>query len=151
MDKALGAPYIDLSYKLHGPKMNDTSQSIRVLVADDDDLLLKLLEHKLAQQGYSVTCVEDGEHALEAARAEKPDLIVLDGMMPGMDGFDVLRNLKEGDDTRHIPVVMLTGRTMERDIVSGLNLGAEEYLVKPFMPEELIVRIKRLINSKVRT
>ena len=130
--------------------MNDASQSIRVLVADDDDLLLKLLEHKLTQQGYAVTCVEDGEHALETARAEKPDLIVRDGMMPGMDGFDVLRNLKEGDDTRHIPVVMLTARTMERDIVSGLTLGAEEYLVKPFMPEELAVRIKRLIDAKVQ-
>ncbi|MBL6933117.1 MAG: response regulator [Rhodospirillales bacterium] len=130
--------------------MTDNAQSIRVLVAEDDDLLLQLLEHKLIQQGYAVTCVEDGEHALDAARADKPDLIVLDGMMPGMDGFDVLRNLKEGDDTRDIPVVMLTARVMERDIVNGLTLGAEEYLVKPFMPEELVVRIKRLIDSKVR-
>jgi DNA-binding response OmpR family regulator len=130
--------------------MSHNAQAVRVLVADDDDLLLQLLEHKLTQQGYVVTCVEDGEHALDAARADKPDLIVLDGMMPGMDGFDVLRNLKEGDDTCDIPVVMLTGRVMERDIVNGLTLGAEEYLVKPFMPEELIVRIKRLIDSKVR-
>lgn len=130
--------------------MTDNMQSIRVLVADDDELLLKLLEHKLLQQGYHVTCVKDGEHALQAARAEQPDLVVLDGMMPGMDGIDVLRHLKEGDDTRQIPVVMLTARNMERDIVNGLTLGAEEYLVKPFMPEELIVRIKRLIDSNVR-
>ena len=129
--------------------MTNNSRTIRVLVADDDDLLLQLLEHKLTQQGYTVICVEDGEHALEMARAEIPDLIVLDGMMPGMDGFDVLRNLKEGDDTRDIPVVMLTARNMERDIVSGLTLGAEEYLVKPFMPEELVVRIKRLVDTKV--
>ena len=124
--------------------MSDTN----ILIADDDELLLKLLEHKLTQQGYSVICVEDGEVALGAAKLEQPDLIVLDGMMPGMDGFDVLRNLKEDAATRDIPVVMLTARNMERDIVRGLTLGAEEYLVKPFMPEELVVRIKRLIDSK---
>ena len=131
--------------------MAEHDQSIRVLVADDDELLLKLLEYKLMQQGYAVTCAQDGERALEIARAQKPDLIVLDGMMPGMDGLDVLRNLKEDENTRDIPIVMLTARNKEQDIVGGLNLGADEYLVKPFMPEELAVRIKRLVEAKVRS
>lgn len=131
--------------------MADQDQSIRVLVADDDDLLLKLLDYKLTQQGYDVTCVQDGEQALKVARDQKPDLIVLDGMMPGMDGLDVLRNLKDAEETRDIPIVMLTARNKERDIVGGLNLGADEYLVKPFMPEELTIRIKRLVKLKVRS
>lgn len=126
--------------------MADTSHS--VLIADDDELLVQLLEHKLRQQGYQVTSVGDGEAALDKAAAIKPDLIVLDGMMPGLDGFEVLRRLKENVETRHIPVVMLTARRMERDIVAALDLGAEEYIVKPFLPDELITRINRQIRDK---
>lgn len=126
--------------------MADTSHS--VLIADDDELLVQLLEHKLRQQGYQVTSVGDGEAALDKATAIKPDLIVLDGMMPGLDGFEVLRRLKENVETRHIPVVMLTARRMERDIVAGLDLGAEEYIVKPFLPAELITRVNRQIRGK---
>lgn len=126
--------------------MADTSHS--VLIADDDELLVQLLEHKLRQQGYQVTSVGDGEAALDKAAAIKPDLIVLDGMMPGLDGFEVLRRLKENVETRHIPVVMLTARRMERDIVAGLDLGAEEYIVKPFLPAELITRVNRQIRGK---
>lgn len=126
--------------------MADTSHS--VLIADDDELLVQLLEHKLRQQGYQVTSVGDGEAALDKVAAIKPDLIVLDGMMPGLDGFEVLRRLKENVETRHIPVVMLTARRMERDIVAALDLGAEEYIVKPFLPDELITRINRQIRDK---
>lgn len=119
-----------------------------VLVADDDELLVQLLTHKLTQAGLSVRSVGDGEEALEAVAEDPPDLIVLDGMMPGLDGFEVLRRLKESEDYRHIPVVMLTARKLESEIVSGLSLGADEYLIKPFMPEELIVRINRLLAQR---
>ena len=78
------------------------------------------------------------------------DLVILDGMMPGLDGFEVLRRLKENEITRSLPVVLLTARKMESDIVSGLTLGADEYVVKPFMPEELIARIRRLLGPRCR-
>ncbi len=126
--------------------MTDATYSI--LIADDDELLVKLLEHKLGQEGYQVTSVGNGEEALDKVAANKPDLIVLDGMMPGLDGFEVLRRLKENEETRDTPVVMLTARGMERDIVAGLDLGAEEYIVKPFLPAELITRVNRLIRDK---
>ncbi len=118
------------------------------MIADDDDLLVQLLEHKLAQNGLDVVSVGDGEAALETARDIMPDLIVLDGMMPGVDGFEVLRQLKESERTKDIIIVMLTARRQESEVVSGLSLGADEYLVKPFMPEELLARIGRLLESR---
>jgi len=118
----------------------------RVLIADDDELLVRLLEHKLTQAGLQVICVADGESALERALSDSPDLIVLDAMMPGPDGFQVLQRLKDSEDTKDIPVVMLTARKMESDIVSGLALGADDYIVKPFMPEEVLARLRRLLG-----
>ena len=118
------------------------------MIADDDDLLVQLLEHKLVQNGLDVISVGDGEAALETARDVMPDLIVLDGMMPGVDGFEVLRQLKESERTKDIIIVMLTARRQESEVVSGLSLGADEYLVKPFMPEELLVRIGRLLEAR---
>lgn len=116
-----------------------------VLIADDDSLLIKLLEFKFERKGYQATCVEDGVAALEYARTVPPDVIVLDGMMPGMDGFEVLRQLKELPETRDIPVIMLTARKQEKDVVTGLSLGATDYLVKPFSPDELIIRVEKTI------
>lgn len=126
--------------------MSDSKKTRKVVVADDDELLLRLLEYKLLQLGLDVITCGDGESALRATREECPDLVVLDGMMPGMDGFEVLRELKEDESTRAIPVVMLTARSLEKDVVTGLTLGADEYLVKPFNPEEFIVRIQRLLR-----
>ena len=130
--------------------MSENDQPVRIFVAEDDELLVMLLEQKLTQLSYVVSCFGDGKQALDAIHMEKPDLVVLDGMLPGMDGFEVLKTLKENEGTSEIPVVMLTARGMERDIVSGLKLGAEEYIVKPFMPEELSARIKRLVDTKVK-
>jgi len=126
--------------------MNETLSPCRVLIADDDELLVRLLEHKLTQAGLQVICVADGESALERALSDSPDLIVLDAMMPGPDGFQVLQRLKDSEDTKDIPVVMLTARKMESDIVSGLALGADDYIVKPFMPEEVLARLRRLLG-----
>ncbi len=117
-----------------------------VLIADDDPLLVQLLEYKLSNRGFRAISVGDGDAALAMAQKERPDLIVLDGMMPGLDGFEVLRRLKESPETEGIPVVMLTGRKQEKDVVNGLSLGAEDYLIKPFSPEELITRIEKALE-----
>ena len=120
----------------------------RILIADDDPLLRTLIEHKLAASGHEVVIAADGSEALEAAAREQPDVIVLDAMMPVRDGLDVLRTLKADPALRAIPVVMLTARRREDDIVGALRLGAADYITKPFMPEELVARIDRLLTTR---
>jgi DNA-binding response OmpR family regulator len=116
----------------------------RVLIADDDPLLRAILEHKLTGAGYEVQAVEDGRAALEVARTRTPSVIVLDGMMPVLDGFEVLRRLKDDPDLAAICVVMLTALKRQDDVVSALKLGAADYLPKPFNPDELVARLQRL-------
>ena len=120
----------------------------KILIADDDPLLRTLIEHKLAASGHEVVIAADGSEALEAAAREQPDAIVLDAMMPVRDGLDVLRTLKADPALRAIPVVMLTARRREDDIVGALRLGAADYITKPFMPEELVARIDRLLATR---
>ncbi len=117
----------------------------RILIADDDELMVRLLSHKLSQKGLQVIAASDGESALAFVRAELPDIVILDGMMPGMDGVEVLKRLKKDSATRHIPVLLLSARKMEADVVAGLEYGAEDYMVKPFMPEELWARIRKIL------
>lgn len=119
----------------------------RILIADDDPLLRALLEHKLAAEDHHVLSAEDGGQVADVVREHSPDLIVLDAMMPVMDGFEVLRRLKADADTRDIPVIMLTALKREQDIVGGLQLGAADYLAKPFIPDELVQRIRRVLNA----
>lgn len=115
-----------------------------VLVADDDPLLRGIVEHKLIQAGYDVALAEDGREALEKSRELTPAVLVLDGMMPIVDGFEVLRRLKAEEATRSLAVVMLTALKRQDDIVSALQLGAADYLPKPFNPDELVARRARL-------
>ena len=122
--------------------------SNKILVADDDRLLRGLLEHKLAVAGFEVDIAEDGGAALELARTMKYDLMVLDAMMPVMDGFEVLRRLKNDPDTASWPVVMLTARRGEHDVLDALERGAAEYLTKPFIPDELVLRIRKRIKDE---
>ena len=122
----------------------------KILVVDDDELLRDLLEFKLRSRGYEVELAEDGEAALEVASASPPDLIVLDGMMPGLDGFQVLQRLSDSGVTCDVPVIMLTARRQEQDVVAGLSLGAQDYLVKPFLPDELVLRIQRILRNRQR-
>ena len=122
--------------------------SNKILVADDDRLLRGLLEHKLAVAGFEVEIAEDGGAALELARTMKYDLMVLDAMMPVMDGFEVLRRLKNDPDTASLPVVMLTARRGEHDVLDALERGAAEYLTKPFIPDELVLRIRKRIKDE---
>src|SRR5688572_26672031 len=119
----------------------------RILVCDDDEMLVDLLLYRLEGRGFDVLVARDGGQALAMAESELPDAIVLDAMMPVMNGEQVLRTLRAGDKGRDIPVIMLTARRQERDIVGALELGANEYMIKPFIPEELIARLTRLLDS----
>jgi DNA-binding response OmpR family regulator len=122
----------------------------RILVCDDDELLLDLLRFRLAARGYSVTAAHDGGEALAKIAEEKPDAVVLDAMMPVVDGFEVLRRIRENSETADVPVVMLSARKKERDIVGALELGANDFVVKPFIPEELLARLARLLGEEER-
>ena len=117
-----------------------------ILVADDDPILVEILKFRLEGAGHSVAVASDGEQALATARMERPDLIVLDSMMPIIAGPEVLAALKSDPFLQKVPVVMLTARDGEADIVAGLKGGAAEYLTKPFIPQELLVRISGLIE-----
>jgi CheY-like chemotaxis protein len=117
----------------------------RVLICDDDPLILDLLGHRLSARGYRVTTARDGQEGLAQVAEQRPDAIVLDAMMPRIDGFEVLRTLREAEETRRIPVIFLTARRQERDVLDALELGADDFLTKPFIPEELLSRLARLV------
>lgn len=117
-----------------------------VLVCDDDPLLLDLLEYRLTGRGFRVVTARDGGEVLRRVDEERPSAIVLDAMMPVIDGYDVLRQLRARAELADVPIVMLTARRQERDIVSALELGASDYMVKPFIPEELVARLTRLLG-----
>lgn len=118
----------------------------RVLVVEDEQDLQDLLRYNLTREGMDVTCADSGERALEIARQKLPDLILLDLMLPGVDGLNVCRTLKNEAATAGIPVVMLTAKGEEADIVVGLELGADDYIPKPFSPRVLLARIKAVLR-----
>ncbi len=118
----------------------------RVLVVEDEQDLQDLLRYNLSREGMDVICADSGEKALEIARQKLPDLILLDLMLPGVDGLNVCRTLKNEGATANIPVVMLTAKGEEADIVVGLELGADDYIPKPFSPRVLMARIKAVLR-----
>ncbi len=117
-----------------------------ILIADDDVILVEMLRFRLEAAGHEVVSASDGLAALETAAAQRPDLVVLDSMMPVISGPEVLARLKADDALKHIPIVMLTARKSESDIVAALKSGVDEYLTKPFIPQELMVRIDKLLS-----
>ncbi len=117
-----------------------------ILVADDDPLALQVVTHRLGNTGFKVVAVTAGIQAIDVTHNVSPDLIILDAMMPGKDGFAVLRELKSGSSTAHIPVLMLTARRTEQDIVATLDAGASDYLIEPFNVDELFSRVMRLLK-----
>ena len=118
-----------------------------VLVADDEKLLRELLEFRLTQRNFDAVLASDGREALERLEDSEPDAVVLDMMMPVHDGLDVLRRMRASERHADTPVIILTARRGEKDIVGALELGANDYLVKPFMPEELLARLARLLKA----
>ena len=119
----------------------------RILVAEDEPYILRMLEFKLNSLGHEVIRAVDGGEALELAARESPDLVLLDVMMPVLDGYQVLRKLKSDDKTKDIPVIMLTAKGQEKDIVTGIEAGAVDYVTKPFSFVELIARVNRALAS----
>lgn len=119
-----------------------------ILVVDDEEDLLELLRFNLSGEGFSVTCAATGEDAIEKLKIEAPDLILLDLMLPGIDGLEVARRLKAKAFTREIPIVMLTARGEEGDIVKGLEIGADDYITKPFSRKVLAARIRAVLRRK---
>ncbi len=117
-----------------------------VLVVEDDDDIRELVSYNLLKEGYQVAGVASGEDALAAIAAKPPDLILLDLMLPGLDGLSVCRQLKGNPATEPLPVVMLTAKGEEADIVAGLNLGADDYVTKPFSPKVLLARVQAVLR-----
>lgn len=117
-----------------------------MLVVEDEEDILEVIHYNLEQEGYEVVCCMDGLQGLEQARKLKPDLVLLDIMLPGMDGVEVCRNLKEGEGTRFIPIIMVTAKSEEIDIVLGLGVGADDYIAKPFKVRELVARVKAMLR-----
>ena len=126
---------------IHGPAAEQ-----RVLVVDDEADIVALVAYHLARAGYRVSTASTGHDALEAARREQPALIVLDLMLPGLSGYDVLEHLRADASTRDIAVLMLTARREEQDRIRGLSLGADDYLTKPFSPQELVLRVGAILR-----
>jgi DNA-binding response OmpR family regulator len=116
-----------------------------ILIADDDPLLRALLEHRFVAAGYRVSGVEDGLQALRAIGDDPPELLILDAMMPVMDGFETLRRIRADPALREVPVIMLTALRQEDAVMNALNLGAADYLSKPFIPDELLARARRVL------
>ena len=118
----------------------------RILVVEDEQDILELVRYNLARENYKVFCASSGEEALKIAASEPLELIVLDLMLPRMDGLEVTRRLKNNSKTQDIFIVMLTAKGSEADIVTGLELGADDYITKPFSPRVLLARIKAVIR-----
>ena len=117
-----------------------------MLVVDDEPHIVALVAYHLAKAGYRVSTAKSGADALTLADRERPSLVILDLMLPGMSGFDVLRKLRAKPGTTDVPVLMLTARREEPDRIEGLSLGADDYLTKPFSPQELVLRVKAILR-----
>jgi two-component system alkaline phosphatase synthesis response regulator PhoP len=120
----------------------------RILVVDDEEDILELVRFHLAREGYQLTLAASGEEALKKARLETFDLVVLDLMLPGLDGLEVAKALKADARTKNLPIVMLTAKGEDADVVSGLEIGADDYVTKPFSPRVLTARVKAVLRRR---
>jgi len=118
----------------------------KILVVDDEEDIVKLLEYNLEKQGYIVLTAKSGEQALELVKKEKPNLVILDLMLPKIDGLEVCKLLKKEPQTESISIIMLTAKGEESDIIIGLELGADDYITKPFSPKVLLARVKTVLR-----
>jgi phosphate regulon transcriptional regulator PhoB len=122
----------------------------KILAVDDEQDIIELLSYNLSRDGFEVTTATDGEEALKKVRAKSFDLVILDLMMPGIQGMELCRILKNDPKTKDLPIIMLTAKTDEVDRILGLEIGADDYLTKPFSPRELIARIKAVLRRSTR-
>ena len=133
--------------RLRGRKMGSMAKE-RILVVDDEEDILELVRYNLSREGYQVSGAQSGESALKMAEFGNFDLVVLDLMLPGIDGLEVAKRLKKHSATREVPIIMLTAKGEEADIVTGLELGADDYVTKPFSPRVLIARVRTVLRRK---
>ncbi|OJF76654.1 MAG: DNA-binding response regulator [Treponema sp. CETP13] len=119
-----------------------------ILVVDDELPIRELITYNLEKEGFTVFAAENGTTALELSREKKPDLMILDLMLPDMSGLDICRIIKHDEQTSHIPIIMVTAKTEDSDIVTGLELGADDYVTKPFSPRVLIARVQSVLRRK---
>ncbi|MBX3119264.1 MAG: response regulator [Fimbriimonadaceae bacterium] len=117
---------------------------LKILVCDDERHIVRLIQVNLERQGYQVVTAFDGKEGLEKIKSEKPNCVVLDVMMPYMDGFEVLKSLRRDPETENLPVIMLTAKAQDKDVFEGYHYGADMYLTKPFNPMELVTFVKRI-------
>jgi DNA-binding response OmpR family regulator len=119
-----------------------------VLVADDDEDILELVTFRLERSGYTVVQARDGEEAWNLAQAQPPDLAVLDVMMPKLDGFELTRRMRAKPETEQVPIILLTARAQDADVQQGFDAGADDYLRKPFSPQELRARVQAILGRR---
>jgi two-component system, OmpR family, alkaline phosphatase synthesis response regulator PhoP len=118
-----------------------------IFVVEDEEDIQELLKYNLTREGYRVSVFAQGEEGLNQARSSVPDLMLLDLMLPGIDGLEVCRRLKQGSTTRQVPIIMLTAKGEEADVVAGLELGADDYVTKPFSPRVLLARVRAVLRT----
>ncbi len=130
------------------PERKNRLMKKKILIADDNPDNVELLRKRLSAQGYQIAAAFDGEEALQAVLKENPDLLILDIMMPKLDGYEVLRRLKKQDEYRNLPVILLTAKKEIPDKLKGLDIGADDYITKPFNPQELLARVRSLMSLR---
>lgn len=128
--------------------MTDSDSTPTILVADDEEDLRELVAYRLTRSGYNVIGAEDGQEAFELAAERTPDLMILDVMMPKLDGYELTRRVRAEAALRSIPVILLTARSQESDIDRGFEVGADDYLKKPFNPDELVARVRAVLGRR---
>jgi len=122
-----------------------------ILVIEDDDNIVELISYNLERENYNVESAKNGEIGIKKAKSDLPDLILLDLMLPEVDGLDVCRDLKRDTKTKDIPVIMVTAKGEEADVVTGLEMGADDYIPKPFRPKELVARIRSVLRRSTKS
>ena len=146
--------YISRSYCIFGPRImrfeahsKKVNGMAKILIIEDDEHIWKLIHYKLKKENHELVWASDGLKALEVLETIKPDLIISDIMIPYMDGIQILKKIKTDDELKDIPVIMLTSKAQENDVIKGLELGAQDYMTKPFSPSELILRVNKALRS----
>jgi len=119
----------------------------KILVIEDENHIWKIIEYKLKKENHEPVLADDGLKAMEILKEMKPDLIISDIMVPYLDGIQILKKIKGDDELKTIPVIMLTSKTQEKDVLAGLQLGAQDYIAKPFSPAELILRVDNALKQ----
>ena len=143
--QSLGFPFQEINHSALDESVISEVAMAKILIADDDAILTEMLRFRLEGAQHQVVTAADGMEALAKAESDAPDLIILDSMMPIVAGPEVLARLRDDPRTASTPIVMLTARNGEKDVVAALNGGANEYMTKPFIPQELMVRIQKLL------